>query len=97
MKPCLLTVSVLAAATLLSACSGVSVQPVQAYGLDTYAVYAISKSTALARSETLNKANEHCTAMGKQMLPQPFKRIARRQFELKFSCVEPGRTQPPTN
>lgn len=94
MKSCPLFAAILAATGLLSACSGVSVQPVQAYGLDTYAVYAISKSTALARSETLNKANEHCTAMGKQMLPQPFKRIARRQFELKFSCINPQQKHP---
>ena len=43
MKSRLLFVSTLASAGLLSACSGVSVQPVQAYGLDTYAVYAVFK------------------------------------------------------
>ena len=71
---------------LVTACYGARLQPVQAYGPDVFVIYATSRSDAVAHTDMLSAANEYCAKAGKQMAPISNKRVARRQFELQFSC-----------
>ena len=79
-------VAVLLACLAVSACGFVQLQPVQPYGPGLFVVYASSRSDAKAHTQMLESANAYCAKAGKQMTPGSNKRVARRQFELQFSC-----------
>jgi putative hemolysin len=76
----------LIASISIAACSSTPKQTVQPYGPDQFVIYTMSKSAAKAHQVAVERANKYCTDAGKQMNPVSDKKIARRQFEFRFSC-----------